>query len=660
MKATRACLLLCLAALTSPPLFATESATTGSGLPRAYHPRITDPSEIEAPAWLEPRAAAQRERAAAADFFHDFRFVDRQPESNITFRGRVVPDGGTLYRAVHYDHGNGIAVADIDGDGLDDIYFVNQVGANELWRNLGGGRFENFTARAGLAVDDRISVTASFADLDNDGDADLYVTTVMDGNLLFENDGRGYFRDVSAGSGLDYVGHSSGAVLFDYDRDGLLDVFLTNVGIYSADRKIPAGLNYPEVQFPKPYTYRVGLKRAFQGHFIPERQESSRLFRNLGGNRFADVTEQVGLVDFSWSGDASAVDLNEDGWQDLYILDMQGHDEYYENVAGERFVKKSRELFPATSWGAMGIKVFDYNNDGRMDIYITDMHTDMLRTLDPADEKQKIEKRGPEKRRANTDGNHVRGNSFFRNEGGGRFVEVSDELNVENFWPWGLSVGDLNADGYQDIFVTASMNMAFRYSANNLLMNERGRGFVDSEFVLGAEPRRDGATGKPWFRIDCSGADRQSGWCQGREGQVEMREALGSRASVIFDLDADGDLDIVTNEWNWVPMVLVSDLSERRAVRYLKVRLRGERSNRDGLGARVTVTAGGRRYTQVNDGKSGYLSQSRLPLYFGLDDASAVEAVEVQWPAGTVQTVAAPITINSLLEIAEPADSARQ
>ena len=110
---------------------------------------------------------------------------------------------------MHYDHGNGVAVADVDGDGLDDLYFVTQVGANELWRNLGGGRFENVTAAAGVGVADAIGVTASFADIDNDGDPDLYVTTVRGGNVLFENDGNGAFRDISAASGLDYVGHSS-------------------------------------------------------------------------------------------------------------------------------------------------------------------------------------------------------------------------------------------------------------------------------------------------------------------------------------------------------------------------------------------------------------------------------------------------------------------
>src|SRR5206468_3102672 len=140
----------------------------------------------------------------------------------ITFTHRIVDDAGRTYKAAHYDHGNGIAMADVDGDGRLDVYFVNQVGGNELWRNLGGGRFENITAAAGVGVPDKVSVSASFADVDNDGDADLYVTTVRGGNMLFENDGKGHFKNVSKASGLDYVGHSSAAVFFDYDRDGKL------------------------------------------------------------------------------------------------------------------------------------------------------------------------------------------------------------------------------------------------------------------------------------------------------------------------------------------------------------------------------------------------------------------------------------------------------
>ncbi len=608
-------------------------------------PRIYVPLEIKDPPWLTERAAAQRLAMEQATVFHDFDFQDERPESGITFVNRVVDDAGKDYKGVHYDHGNGVAIADIDNDGLYDIYFVNQLGDNELYKNLGNGKFQNITGPAGVAVPNRIGVTASFADIDNDGDADLYVTTVRGGNVLFENDGTGKFTDISASAGLDYNGHSSAAVFFDYDRDGLLDMFLANPGVYTSDVK--RGPNH-----------FVGYVDAFTGHLKPERSEQSILYRNLGNNRFRDVSAQVGLLDNSWTGAASPVDVNQDGWLDLYVLSMQGHDEYYENQEGQQFVKKSRAVFPRTPWGAMGIKVFDFDNDQRLDIMITDMHTDMIdETLKAqrfwyAEKMKMTDQFSP--RYLKTDGNHVLGNAFFHNQGNGVFREISNDIGAENYWPWGLSVGDLNADGFEDVFITASMNYPYRYAVNSVLLNEDGKMFRDSEFVLGVEPRRDGRTCQMWFELDCAGQDAEHEISKGRQGSVEVWGALGSRSSVIFDLDNDGDLDIVTNDFHSEPMVLVSNLTARKpSLHYLSVRLQGTQSNRNGLGATVRVKAGSQTYSKVHDGQSGYLSQSVSPLYFGLGEAATVDEITVTWTTGKQQVVDGPIKANQVMTIVE-------
>jgi hypothetical protein len=598
------------------------------------------PDELLDTSWIEKRRDAQVKAAAGLAAFHDFRFTDALKSSGISFRNGVVDDAGKTYKAAHYDHGTGIAVADVDGDGRLDVYFVNQVGGNQLARNLGGGRFEDITAAAGVAMLGKVSVAASFADIDNDGDQDLYVTTVRAGNMLFENDGRGRFKDISASSGLNYTGHSSGAVFFDYNRDGRLDLFLVNVGRYTTETVGGTG-----------YKYYVAFDDAFSGHLKPERAEASILYRNEGGNRFADVSKAMGLQDLSWSGDAAPLDANGDGWPDLYVLNMQGDDEYYENAGGKGFVKKSRELFPRTPWGSMGVKVFDFNNDGQLDLFITDMHSDMSDMIGPDLDNVKSTMKWPESFRGSGKSS-IWGNAFFLKDGPGKYREVSDAINAENYCPWGPSVGDLNADGFDDIFIASGMNYPFRYMVNAVRLNDGGRRFADAEFVLGIEPRQGGLA-TPWFVLEASGRDKGHQDAAGMTGRVGILGARGTRAAVIFDLDGDGDLDIITNEFGTMPMVLVSDLAEKTKVHFLPVALTGTTSNRNGLGAVVKVTAGKTTYTKVMDGSSGYLSHSIAPLYFGLGAAETIDRVEVVWPTGKTQTVAAPIKVNALLEIKE-------
>jgi hypothetical protein len=592
--------------------------------------------------WLEARKQEQLRTLRKFKVDYKFQFQDRLQESQITFKHNVVDDAGRDYKAIHYDHGSGLAAADVDLDGLTDLYFVNQLGPNELWRNLGGGRFEDITQLAGVALADHVNVSASFADIDNDGDPDLYVTTVRTGNALFENLGKGRFKEITQSAGLTYSGHSSGAVFFDYNRDGLLDLFLTNVGHYTIDQKGRGG-------------YFVGMSDGFTGHLHGDRSEPCILYENLGKNRFVDVTEKVGLRDFGWSGDASFADLNQDGFPDLYVLNMQGNSHFFENVQGKQFVDRTESHFPKTPWGSMGIKFFDYNNDGLLDLFLTDMHSDMSDDIaydDYETEKQKSVMKwdksvlkGHEK--------SIWGNAFYKNRGNGKFIEISDELGVENYWPWGISVDDLNADGFADIFVTASMNYMFRYGINSLFLNNLGERFLDSEFILGVEPRKGGKTVTPWFEVDCSGADKDYLGCIDRTGKFTVLGALGSRSSAIFDLDNDGDLDIVTNEFNSAPQIFTSNLAQKHAIHFVKIDLRGTLSNRNGLGARVTVTSGGLIITRVQDGKSGYLSQSALPLYFGLGRATQVDRIEVLWPSGIQQTVYKPAVRNAVLQIVE-------
>ncbi|MEQ1692725.1 MAG: ASPIC/UnbV domain-containing protein, partial [Gemmatimonas sp.] len=250
-------------------------------------------------------------------------------------------------------------------------------------------------------------------------------------------------------------------------------------------------------------------------------------------------------------------------------------------------------------------------------------------------------------------------------------AEVSDSLGVETYWPWGPSVDDLNADGWDDVFVANSMNFPYPYAANDVFLNEAGKRFLSAAFTLGVEPRRDGATEQVWFVAACgpNGADRNGKACQScsqpnaaesgcrmdADGNATMTATRGTRSAVIFDVDRDGDLDIITNEFNASPQVLLSNLSAKHAVHSLTVRLRGTTSNRQGVGAQVTVVLrDGRRILKVNDGQSGYLSHSDLPLYFGLGTADAAASIEVRWPSGKRQVVSGPIASGTRVDVVEP------
>ena len=599
---------------------------------------------------LEARRDYQLKQAANMRVLYDFQLRENVETSGIKFVHHIVDDAGLNYKAAHYDHGNAVAVADVNSDGLSDIYWTTQMDTNQLWVNLGNGKFVDATEKAGVGLKNQISVGASFADIDNDGDQDLFVTTVRKGNHLFENQGNGLFKDITEQSGLSYIGHSSGAVFWDFNNDGNLDLFVTNVGKYTKDTQGSGGFfeAYPD---------------AFSGHLFPERTEHSLLYQGLGGGKFKNVTAETGLTDGSWSGDCTFADINDDGFMDLYIVNMQGDDHFYENQSGKRFLDRTAFYFPKTPWGAMGTKFFDVNQDGQLDLYLTDMHSDMTQgqTMQALRFQPKVEKAKSEAfcsvqwtdEYLQNPFNNIFGNALYLRNANGGFNEMSNTYQAETYWPWGFSVGDLNSDGFEDVFVTAGMGYPFRYGINSVLLNDRGQRFFDSEFLLGVEPRSDGRTEKVWFSLDCSGEDKNHRECQGHTGQKDVLGTLSTRSSVIIDLDNDGDLDVVTNEFNDKPQILMSNLTSKKEIHYLSIKLVGSQSNRNGLGALVTLTINGKSFTQLNDGKSGYLAQSSMPLYFGLNAERTVDSISVKWPSGKIQRIDSKTTSNQTITIKE-------
>ena len=203
---------------------------------------------------------------------------------------------------------------------------------------------------------------------------------------------------------------------------------------------------------------------------------------------------------------------------------------------------------------------------------------------------------------------------------------------------------------FSDALVSERVTIAGDISQIALLKKH----FKKSPRTPEGEPRAGGRIERDdYFTLDCSGLDQANPLCAGKTGPVPFPGPISTRSSVIFDFDEDGDLDIITNEFNSDPQILVSNLSEKRRLSFLKIKLVGRKSNRDGLGATVRTVAGGHNYTQYHDGKSGYLSQSSLPLYFGLGEAREVTRVEVDWPSGKKQVLTEALPINALLTIRE-------
>jgi hypothetical protein len=375
------------------------------------------------------------------------------------------------------------------------------------------------------------------------------------------------------------------------------------------------------------------------------------------------------------------LDANGDGYPDLYVLNMQGANHLWLNERGAHFRDATAEYFPRTPWGAMGAKVFDANGDGRLDLIVTDMHSDMFSEIAAGDWVGEALKSDaskipldviPKEREQFIFGNalFIRGDS----SSAAHFAEVSDRVGAETYWPWGPSVDDVNADGWDDVFITGSMNFPYRYATNTMLLNERGKHFAHAEFVLGIEPHAMGGIEQDWMQLDCAGRDKghksctvcaganaKDLGCRGDpKGLLTVMAPRGTRSAVLLDVDGDGDLDIITNEFNAAPQVLISTLTATRKVHYVKVRLVGTRSNRQGLGAVVTARLPDHRLlTKVMDGKSGYLSQSDLPLYFGLGDAEQVESLEVHWPSGSHQVYPRPVHSGATVTITEGSNIVR-
>jgi len=503
------------------------------------------------------------------------RFEDVTAEAGITFRH---VNGATGQKFILETLGSGVCVFDYDGDDLQDIYFV-QSGRlpgytpqaplrSALYRNLGHGRFEDVTARAGVGGPDRYGFGCTAGDVDGDGDRDLYVT-YYGTSLLYRNNGDGTFTDVSETSGARNTLWGTSAAFADADGDGDLDLYVANYVAFDEANNLYCGENRPG--------YRTVCHPR---NFDPQ---PDVLYRNRGNGTFEDVSAAAGIVDRTGKGLGVVWgDYDGDGDQDIYVANDDTPNFLWRNSGNGTFDDVASLVGVALSedgvpQAGMGTDMDDYDNDGRLDIFVTNLSQET--------------------------------NELYHNDGNGLF---SDRTFVSGLGaPSLLDLGfgtfffDCDNDGDLDLFV-----------ANGHIIDNIS--LYSDTITFEQRPGMYRNIGGGRFERLTYPAEAPFG-----------RTYVG-RGAVPFDYDDDGDEDIVLTQNDGPALVLRNTLV--RSPHWVTITLAGTAPNRDAIGALVTLQAGGARFVRYARTASSYLSQAERRLHFGLGSAAAIDNVVVRWP----------------------------
>ena len=508
--------------------------------------------------------------------------------------------------------GASVSVADFDGDGRPDLYFTNSAFGqpNALYRNKGDGTFEDVAAAAGLADLNRpgegVSMGAVWGDFDNDGREDVLVYRY--GYLaLFRNVDGQHFEDITEKAGLRRWVNSNGAIWLDYDRDGLLDLYVT--AYFRSDIDL----------------WHLKTTKIMHNSFeFATNGGKNLLFHNLGGGKFEDVTDKMGVGSTRWSLAAASADFNGDGWPDIYLANDYGPEELYLNQGGRRFVLTTAGL-ESESKSGMSATLGDAFNRGRLDAFITN-----------------ISERG-----YLFQNNNLRVNEMAETH---RFRNVAEGAIADAGWAWGAQFGDLNNDGANELFV-----------ANGFISADRDKSYwYAMSKIAGANGRffEDAATWPAFGNASLSGYEPSRVYInRGVAGWVDVAKNVGvtdlydGRAVALADLSNRGAVDVIVANQNQ-PAVLYRDYPDSTN-HWIAFKLVGTRSNRSAIGAEVVLEAGLVTQRRVIDGGSGFASQNDRRLHFGLGSREWVDRVTIYWPSGTRQVVSRP-PIDGFVTITEP------
>jgi len=605
----------------------------------------------------QPLRAA--ESAAAGE--PRFRLVPSE-RSGLSFRNQLQPHN----RYTYLTNGAGLAVGDYDGDGRLDAYLVSQDGPNKLFRQTAPLVFEDVTESAGqVHGGEAWGSGASFADVDGDGDLDLYVCNVEAKNLLYENQGDGTFVENGAKYGLDLVAASTMAAFADYDRDGKLDLYLlTNRALHAGWALTPEVLNgfrppkdtlrRPVDMVPTAQQFAAAQRSVPAGdeHFFTFRGrpytagQPDRLLRNVDG-RFVDVTRSAGIRDQGMGLSATWFDFDDDGYLDLYVAnDLETPDTLYHNQRDGTFRNVTREVVPHTAYYGMGSDAADIDGDGRLDLIVADMsmttHEKAKVLMGDMDEERPV--------LMHSDPPQVMRNALLLNTGTGRFQEAAKLAGVSSTdWTWSVLFGDLDNDARVDLFAT---NGIARFDTDPDLKLRVARLWEEGQQQAAIQLIQNvGKVPEKNLALRNVGGDQLQFAKTGSDWGLDL-EAV-SHGAALADFDGDGDLDVLVNNFEAPCSLYENRTADGNA---LVVRLRGQHSERFGAGARVVaMLPDGRRMLRELTLARGYLSGQAPELHFGLGDATSV-ALSVYWPSGHVSQIQ-QVATQQLVTITEPGEA---
>lgn len=527
-------------------------------------------------------------------------------------------------------NGAGAAAGDVDGDGLPDLYLVNEEGSSRLYRNLGGMRFEDVTERAGLTeVTDPggFGVGAAFGDVDDDGDLDLFVTNWKASNRLFVNRGDGTFVDRTERAGVGYAGGATTSTFGDYDRDGDLDLFVATYRPTAIEYET-GSLSLQQIEgrivVPPELEDRITIVESEDDTVtLRELGEPDLLYRNRGDGTFEEVGALSGIVGGDWGLSAAFADFTGDGWPDLYVAnDLWSPDRLYVNERDGTFELLEPDMVQHTPWFSMGIDFGDIDNDGNLDYFVGEMisrdpvlrltqHGEMDMTPPPPGSAPQLMRNG-----------------LYLNNGDGTFTDIAWLADVAaSDWTWSAKFTDVDLDGFLDLLITNGMVrdlMDSDFAEATREISETGDRDAVLEF-LGQYPPLNNPNAAFRNNGDATFSDVSAEW------GFDTTEV--GHGAAFADFDMDGDLDVAVNYLNEQAGIYRNDAFGNRAV----VRLRGVESNRSGVGAEVTVTTATGSQTRHMSTSGGYLSSHEPLLVFGLGDQTRIEEIRVAWPSGHVQ-----------------------